>query len=421
MKRLVSNLVRTLTQPRLRRDPDERGQVLVIVAAGLIVIIALVGLVIDGGYAWGQQRQTQNGADAMAEAGATILAYNLKGVPVSNGDVGCALEQIAAANGITNPTGVYTDWQGNFLTPSANVGACNPGGGGAIPPGAQGVKATGDRLFDTFLARVIGFNQFTSTADATAVAGVITEICPASAGCAVLPVTFPVTTVTCDNTNKQLQIPNEDWPLVQVVDPSLPDYASTSNMAIIPLCSTGPGSVGWLDLGPDCGNLSETITEPCNVSIPIPTWIQTKTGNVNSLEDELSDFTGPQVGVPDDAIVLIPINDNTCMANPNANEAPDVDDPECPGDGDGSLNGSGQGNLFWYHIPKFTRFMIDAAYVQGANSGECNVAPGAPLVQGNGGSGCIKGWFVDYIETGPVGPGATGPEDPGRVGIQLIR
>ena len=47
---------------------DERGQVLVIVAGALVALIAMVGLVIDGGYAWGQQRDTQNGADAAAKA-----------------------------------------------------------------------------------------------------------------------------------------------------------------------------------------------------------------------------------------------------------------------------------------------------------------------------------------------------------------
>ena len=48
------------------RHRNERGQVLVIVAMGLVVMVAMVGLVIDGGFAWGQQRKTQNGADAMA-------------------------------------------------------------------------------------------------------------------------------------------------------------------------------------------------------------------------------------------------------------------------------------------------------------------------------------------------------------------
>lgn len=398
---------------------NEHGQVLVIVAAGMFVIIALVGLVIDGGYAWGQQRQTQNGADAMAEAGAVVLARNLKGFAVTDGDVGCAIEQVASANGVTSPAAEYTDVYGNFLTPAVTVGAC--GSGGSIPAGAQGVKAHGQRQFDTFLARVIGFNQFTATAAATAVAGVVTDVCSAQEGCAVLPVTFPLTAVTCDGTNQQLQIPSTAWPLVQVESPSLPNYASTANEAIIPLCTVGPGSVGWLDLGPDCGNLADSITDPCNVSIPIPTWIHTQTGNVNNLEDELNAFAGPLLGVPDDSIVLIPINNNTCMTDPNANEAPGDDDPDCPGDGNASLNGSGNGNLFYYHVPKFTRFMIDRAYVSGGNVAACNSAPGFPAIQGNGGSGCFKGWFVDYVEIGPVGPGATGNQDPGQIGIQLIR
>ena len=41
----------------------------------------------------------------------------------------------------------------------------------------------------------------------------------AGSGAFTLPVTFPLTTVTCDGTNKQLQIPNDDWPLVQVTVP----------------------------------------------------------------------------------------------------------------------------------------------------------------------------------------------------------
>jgi hypothetical protein len=398
-------------QKASRSEQSARGQVLIIVAVGMFVIIGLVGLVIDGGYAWGQQRQAQNGADAVAEAGATVMAHSLKGVPKTDGDVGCAVEAVAAANGLTDPVAVYTDVYGDFLTPSVTVGPCNAGGGAAIPPGAQGVKASGDRDFETFLAKAIGFTDFTTSASATAVAGLITEICPASAGCGVLPVTFPLTAVSCDGQNRQLQIPNTDWPLTQLEDPTALDYADADTMAIIPLCSVGPGSVGWLDFGPPCpNNLANVITTPCNVSLPIPVWIKTSTGNVNNLEDELNDLTGPQIGVADDSIVLIPINDNTCRSKPPDSVY------DCP-----EGNGSGNGSNLYYHIPKFTRFMIDRAHVQGANVGDCNSLPGAPFVGGSGGTGCLKGWFLNYVEKGPVGPGATGPLDPGVIGIQLIR
>jgi hypothetical protein len=291
-----------------------------------------------------------------------------------------------------------------------------------LPPGAQGVKATGDRQFQTFLARVIGINSFTSSATATAVTGVSTNVCPADAGCAVLPVTFPITAVTCDGTNQQLQI-GVDWPIVQVTDPSnAQTYASGSNESIIPLCTTGPGAVGWLDF--NCGNLSTTISQPCNVSLPVPTWLHTQSGNTNSLDTELNAYAGPAVGVPDDSIVLVPINNNTCMTNPDSDGLPpdpSADDPNCPGNGDSSLNGSGNGNNFYYHIPKFAYFMLDQAYTGGTNPPECSQAPGSPPSGGNGATGCLKGWFINYVTQGVVGPGATGPQDPGAIAIQLIR
>ena len=418
--------------PAMRRyahkSSSSRGQVVVIVAAGMVVIVALVGLVIDGGFAWGQQRKSQNGADAAAEAAAVVIAQSLKGAQVTDGDVGCAVEQTAAANGLDNPTAIYTDWQGNFLVPQVSVGTCDPGRGNAIPIGAQGVKARGDRQFDTFLARVIGVNQFTASATATAVAGVPTGICAADEGCAVLPVTFPLTAVSCDGQNRQLPIPGTDWPLVQITNPNPgPDelpYASSANEAIIPLCSVGPGAVGWLDFG--CApNLSETITLPCNPEFDIPDWLHTQPGNTNSLDDDLNTYANlspGSLGVPDDSQILIPINDNTCMDDPNSNEAPGVDDPECPGDGDGSLNGSGNGNNFYYHISKWTNFMIDRVYTSGSNPAECGQAPGNPPSGGNGATGCLKGWFVGpYVIQGPVGGGATGSGDAGVIAIQLIR
>jgi len=397
---------------RQTRQRDERGQVLVIVAVGLVAIVAMVGLVIDGGYAWGQQRKTQNGADAMAEAGAAVLAQNLAGTypAKTDGDVGCAVESAAGANGVTDPVAFYTDITGNFLNPSVQVGPCNASQGGLVPSTAAGVKAGGARTFRTFLMSVIGFDKMTATANATAVTGLLKNVCPADAGCGLLPVTFPLTAVICDGTNKQIQIGTSEWPIVQVSDSTAPNYATANNEAIIPLCTTGPGSVGWLDLG--CGTLSHTISNPCNASIPIPAWLGTQTGNVNNLESALNAYAGPVVGTPDDSVVNLPINDNTCVGKPADN------DPTCQPLG---AEGSGQGNNFYYHIRYFVGFMIDQAYVSGSNTAACNSGPGQPYISGNGASGCFKGWFVKQILQGPVSAGASGPQDPSDIGIQLIR
>jgi Flp pilus assembly protein TadG len=51
------------------RDRD-RGQILVIVAVGMVAIIAMVGLVLDGGSAWSQRRSQQNASDLASLAGA---------------------------------------------------------------------------------------------------------------------------------------------------------------------------------------------------------------------------------------------------------------------------------------------------------------------------------------------------------------
>lgn len=396
--RLLSSAVTAFRRDRSRSD---QGQILVIVGVGLIAMIAMVGLVIDGGNAWGEQRQAQNAADAMANAGATVIAQHIKGATKTSGDVGCAVEAAASLNEVTNPTAVYTDVYGVVITPEVQVAAC--GGGGGIPSSAQGVKAQGDRDFDTYLMRVVGISNLTASADATSVAGLLTGTCVASSGCGLLPVTFPLTITACDGTNQQVQIGSAQYP---IVDPST---ANPSNEVIIPICSAGPGAVGWLDFG--CGNLASTISNPCDVSFPLPTWMHTEPGNTNSLDDTINGlFAGPLLGVPDDSQVTIPINDNTCNTDPGANQ------PTCPGG-----NGSGNGNNFYYHIPKIASFMLDRVYTSGSNSAECNVAPGQPFIGGNGATGCFKGWFIQYSDQGPVGAGATGPNDPGIIGIQLIR
>ena len=380
----------------------ESGQVLVIVAAGLLVLIAMVALVIDGGYAWGQQRETQNGADAAAKAGAVVIQQYLAGESVDGGEVGCAVENAADDNAVDLADAVFTDFQGDETGDS--VPAC--GTVSAIPAGAQGVKADAEQDFDTFLAGAIGITQMTAQADAIAVVGRQVGVCPAADGCGVLPVTFPRSVDTCDGTNHR-DVGLNEW---ELLDPDV-DTLDATTLSIMPLCATGPGSVGWIDFG--CGNLSQMITNPCNTYIPIPAWLQTKTGNTNSLETELEAFTGPTVGVAEeeDAVVYIPIHDNTCRGKPADS------DPTCqPIDAEWS----GNGNDLYYHIPYWAGFKLDGAYT-GGNDAECNQAPGSPPAGGNGATGCLKGWFVDIVTTpGSISAGVINPGDPISTGILLI-
>ena len=383
----------------------------------MVAIIAMVGLVIDGGFAWSRQRDTQNGADAVSKAGTVVIQHYLMGdaPPPSDWEVGCAVDAAAGANNVDVDSAVYTDHQGQPLTPSVNVGACGGADPGiAIPAGAQGVKATASETFDTFLMQVIGINQLTATANATAVVGI-----PQGIPGAVLPVTFPQVSMTCDSLNTPFEIREDDgdgtWQPFEIIDEA---DADTTNLAIVPLCDTGPGSVGWLDF--ECGqNMQQSIVDPCLTFINIPSWINTQTGNVNSLEGELNAYTGTTLGdpEPEDAVLALPVHDFTCNPDEELEDSQPVED--CPSYPDWSANGT---NLD-YHIPFWVGFKLDAAHVQGGDR-ECRQAPGTPQLvnpEPPGKVGCLKGWFVELIDQpGPIDLGVINPGDNVSTTIALI-
>ena len=383
------------------RDRDERGQVLAIVAGGMLVFIAMVGLVIDGGYAWAKQRETQNAADSMSLAGTTILQHQWAGMTPPKGDaeVCAAVQDAADRNGVDFVGAVYTTFQGQ----SMGVDVC----AGVLPVEAQGVTATADQDFDTFLMRVIGFTELTASSNATAVVGSVGPICPASAGCAILPVTFPQQLGICDDSDADFVIGEDPWDAVAIED------MDDTNLAIIPLCDTGtndtnvPGNVGWLDMG--CApNIAEYIENPCGEDIPVPDWLHSQPGNANSLEDEIGMFTGPVWEVPDDSLVRIPIHDGVCSYDPG-------DVAVCP---EGQWDG--EGNNVWYHVDVWMGFVIDQVHTQGGDR-ECEEPAGNPVMSGaSGRTGCLKGWFHFFQETGPIEivdlvPGAN--QDPLAIGL----
>jgi hypothetical protein len=411
------------TTMNTKRHRHERGQVLVIVAVAMVAVVAMVGLVVDGGFAWGKQRDTQNAADAASEAGAIVLAERLAGVvPVkTDADVDAAVQLAGSENNIDPPDAWYTDISGNLLNDTGAVVASRVAaarvGDGLIPPNAAGVLAIGSQSFPTFLVRVIGFDQLTATAPATAVAGYVTDVCAAEAGCDVIPVAVPITVLGCDGQNDPTPVsPATDWPV-------------TITPITVPLCKNGPGNVGWLDWTPTAGGVSEvedSIKFPDNDEMTIPDWFYvTATGNLNSvsIEDAVNDVWGGRVA-------LIPQFDATCDAAPTG---PGLID--CPV---GSLGGTGSNQ--WYHLPQFAAFQLcggtpnwcDGTYDDGAGGTIAGAvyAKGAYITgsdaatcdTGNGGTSCLAGRFVRFLG-GPytVGPGSGAGTETSLIGVQLLR
>jgi len=397
------------------------GQIIVLAAGAMVAIVVIVGLVIDGGALFAQQRLAQNGADAASTAGTLVIAENLGSATDirTDQDVYVAVNAIAAKNGLAGLTAVYTDDVGQPI--GVNVtDVAQP-----IPAGAQGVRAGGSRNVNTTFSRVIGFDQLTATAEATVVAGKASGECVLDEedACALLPVSFPLQVSQCDPSGTLIPEywvgtppPGADptdlyWPIVGAE--SLPGgtyvNGDTSKLAILPLCKDaggGSGAFGWLDLDPNIPNLPGEIEGPITVSVDIPDWFQTQSGTPNSVEDELSAYIHQPV--------LIPLYNGACRVDPG-------DTAICPV---GQQGTDPVGNNTWYYVHTLGNFYIDQVLVQGSNVDQCKNPPGEPLVPvttGAGFLGCLKGWFINYVTSGPIVPGQPIVRGQTSIAIQLIK
>ena len=367
------------TAPKRHRSRP-RGQILVVAVIAMISMIGGVALILDGGNAYAHQRGVQNGADAVANAGATVIAQQLGGAVKTDADVAVAVNAIATANQLDSVAAYYTNRAGQLLSVGGgvvpNTTAAARVGDGVMPGETSGVHATGNQLFDTAFARVIGINQFTASADATAIAG------PLSGG-QFLPVVFPVNIADCE-VNGDLGVSEADWEMSQPGDPPI------GQEYIVPLCKTGGGSFMILDLDGTPNNCADEVTNPPAIQFAtFPAEVESDNGNncANQMVDEVNKLSGK--------VVLIPICDGECVT-----------------DGGSHAN---------YHVIRVTAFYLD--YMSDQNNGHNAACEGNGTtlvpIRGNGSSSCMAGWFVRYITSGPVGSGTI--EGAGAIGVQLIK
>lgn len=380
------------------RAGSEAGQIIVIAALSMLAIIGGVALVLEGGNAYANQRIAQNAADAVAHAGATVLAQRLGGTAKDDGDVADAMTELADANGLATHTGYYVNVTGQYIaatglpaiSPGEWVEVGSLGEGMPPPPKAQGVRASAGRDFGATFGRAIGFDEFTATAEATAVMGRLT-------GGTFLPLVLPVSPSECTNSGN-LQ-PFDDPNKASMWFMSNPGSSHPSGTEYtVPLCKTkdvggGGGSFMFLDLDPDLSCGEEVLNPPSIQFDTFPVDIATDTGGdcQKKVEDALA--TADLYG----KVVLIPICDNDCI--------------------------TGSGSNAVYHVVRIAAFYLDS---MSFSSGPCSAATSSrygttlvPFVSGNGSSGCISGWFVRYITSGPVG--SLDVYNGEAIGVQLIR
>ena len=145
------------TQPKTHAG-RERGQILVLFALGVVAMIAMVGLVLDGGDTFAQRRDQQNGADLAALAGANAYLNTY----TSGGSVGSASTAARNAAIATATRNRYT--AGGGLTVTATVSLLS-----------AGAEVTVDitKPHQNNFARVMGFETWDVSVTATAQTGAI--------------------------------------------------------------------------------------------------------------------------------------------------------------------------------------------------------------------------------------------------------
>lgn len=135
----------------------EHGQILVLFALALIVIIGMVGLVIDGGGAFAQRRTEQNAADLAAIAGANAYLNTSGNVAARTSAAQAAALASATRNG-------YTNGVDGAVVPTPTVVLQQSGATVAVDITAPHVNS---------FARVLGANSWDVSVTATALAGTV--------------------------------------------------------------------------------------------------------------------------------------------------------------------------------------------------------------------------------------------------------
>jgi Flp pilus assembly protein TadG len=127
-----------------RHRANERGQVIVVFALVLVALVAMAGLIIDGGGAYAQSRDEQKAADLAALAGANDYLLNSQSASALT-----TAATIAAANGYTDGTVAATCPASNGRTTvstsldastgkvTVTITAPHPNGFARVIPGMQ--------------------------------------------------------------------------------------------------------------------------------------------------------------------------------------------------------------------------------------------------------------------------------------------
>jgi hypothetical protein len=145
---------------------DERGQILVIVAGGMIALLAIAALALEGGMLVLNRRDAQNASDLASVAGTRQVALHYVESARAQSAVWAAVDKSLTENDC-----VASDdctWTAQFVNGAlADIGAVN-NSGAAIPTGSVGVHVNVNQEVQAIIGHAIGFNSWDVSTEAIA-------------------------------------------------------------------------------------------------------------------------------------------------------------------------------------------------------------------------------------------------------------
>jgi Flp pilus assembly protein TadG len=251
-----------------------KGQAVIIIALSMILLLACVGLAIDGGSTYTERRQAQNASDGAAMAGAgkmlalyqDMVVHNSSDVDGSSNDEQAIYNSIvtyAGKNGISVTTDTlhvyFVNDQKQIVTASLGANGCGfttpcqVGQNQRVPwvGGAKGIVVTTKAQTDAYFMQLFGTTKISAVASATAYMGVATNL---DTDIGLLPIGFFTQT-----TQFNALVPNTEYTLIQ---------GSSSQ---------GPGNWGFVDFngnGNPAGIVDTWIACGYNPAITTATWAQ---------------------------------------------------------------------------------------------------------------------------------------------------
>lgn len=363
-----------------RDKSDPRGQMIVLAAVTLSLVVFAVGLVIDGGNGLAQRRAAQNASDFAAMAGARVIAQYIAGDPTNGTDanVKAAITTEIARNGgdpITfgAPDGPHYVSATGALLGYVGAGSISGPTCASNPNGcAAGVQVRSSRDWKPFFLGLFGIDNWATSAKATAKGGYsMAGPTPGSLFPAGISLAFFQTYPACDHPVSS--DPN---------DPCYPVNLTPGNWNV-------PGGFGWLKYGCDDYGLGQD--PPANL------------GGCDNNRPFLQEEIGPpsqsfgcctQVGQPGslDQIGSLPGNKVSADCSYYINNKITVTIPIWDTAGGTGENG-------WYHIVGFAGFQIT----------------------GCSGGKDIEGVWREAFFQGPVGVTPGKPGVPQALGVQLVK